>query len=59
MNSAHPLHTLYSMLGTVQSDRALYMRKSSMYKEHSTPGERALTTELILSPKRVMKRMLP
>ena len=35
------------------------MRKSSTYKEHSTPGERALTIELISSPKRVTERMLP
>ena len=35
------------------------IRKSSTYKEHSTPGDIALTIELIFNPNRVTERILP
>ena len=39
--------------------RSVADQKSSTYKKHSTPGDIALTIELIFNPNRVTERILP
>jgi len=46
-------------LDNVDTLRSVAIRKSSTYKEHSTPWDIALTIELMFNPNRVTERILP